>query len=84
MDAKSSWGRLGPDIVESTGVIQPLTTKLLEAGAKKVVITAHQDAPIFCGVNNDKYTKDMDIVSMHPAQLSLPLARLFGNGIVEG
>jgi len=64
------WGKLGVDyVIESTGVF--CTTEKaaahLRAGAKKVVITApakDSETPTFvCGVNTDKYTKNMKIVS---------------------
>lgn len=64
------WGNLGVDyVVESTGVF--CTTEKasahLRAGAKKVVITApakDKETPTFvCGVNTDKYSSDMKIVS---------------------
>lgn len=68
--AEIPWKECGAEyIVESTGVF--LTTEKasahLEAGAKKVVISApakDKETPMFVmGVNNDKYTTDMDIVS---------------------
>jgi glyceraldehyde 3-phosphate dehydrogenase len=64
------WKECGAEyIVESTGVF--LTTEKasahLKAGAKKVVISApakDKETPMFVmGVNNDKYTTDMNIVS---------------------
>lgn len=64
------WGELGVDyVVESSGVF--CTTEKasahLRAGAKKVVITApakDSETPTFvCGVNTDKYTCEMNIVS---------------------
>jgi len=62
------WKECGAEyIVESSGVFT--TTEKASAhfngGAKKVVITAPSaDAPMFVmGVNNHKYTKDMNIVS---------------------
>lgn len=63
------WGEAGVDIVvESTGVFTTLETagKHIEAGAKKVVISApSKDAPMFVlGVNEDAYDPaTMDIVS---------------------
>ncbi len=66
---KILWGECGAEyIVEGTGAY---TTKEqsqdhLDAGAKKVIIKApaKDDSPMFvCGVNQDKYTSDMDIVS---------------------
>jgi len=68
--AEIPWGECGADyVVESTGVF--LTTEKasahLKGGAKKVVISApakDKVTPMFVmGVNNDTYTKDMDVVS---------------------
>src|SRR5690606_22131770 len=66
--AEIPWRECGAEyIVESTG--QFTTTEKASAhfkgGAKKVVISApSKDAPMFVmGVNHDKYTKDMNVVS---------------------
>ena len=66
--AMLQWGKLGADyVVESTGRFTSWDKAKahLEAGAKKVVITAPSgDAPMFVvGVNHDKYERDMQIVS---------------------
>ncbi|MGD6832394.1 type I glyceraldehyde-3-phosphate dehydrogenase [Bacillus haimaensis] len=59
--AKLSWGELGVDIVvESTGFFTKRAdaAKHLEAGAKKVIISApasDEDITIVMGVNEDKY-----------------------------
>jgi len=62
------WGDNGVEyVVESTGVFKNIETasKHLDAGAKKVVITApSDDAPMFVmGVNQEKYDSSMNIVS---------------------
>ena len=62
------WATAGAEyIVESTGVFTTTdkASAHFEGGAKKVVISAPSaDAPMFVmGVNNDKYTKDMKVVS---------------------
>lgn len=68
--ANIPWGSVGTEfVVESTGVF--CTTEAasahLKGGAKKVVISApakDKETPTFvCGVNLDKYTKDMTVVS---------------------
>ncbi|KAG0522319.1 hypothetical protein BDA96_07G026900 [Sorghum bicolor] len=62
------WGEAGADyVVESTGVFtdKDKAAAHLKGGAKKVVISApSKDAPMFVvGVNEDKYTSDINIVS---------------------
>lgn len=68
--ANIPWGSVSTEfVVESTGVF--CTTEAasahLKGGAKKVVISApakDKETPTFvCGVNLDKYTKDMTVVS---------------------
>ena len=68
--AEIPWGAEGADyVVESTGVFTTTekASAHLKGGAKKVVISApakDKETPTFvCGVNLDKYTKDMKIVS---------------------
>lgn len=89
------WGACGAEyVVESTGVFtaQEKAELHIKAGAKKVVISAPaKDAitPTFvCGVNLDKYTKDMTVVSNASCTTNClaPLAKVINDnfGIVEG
>ncbi|KAF6008738.1 hypothetical protein HII12_003966 [Brettanomyces bruxellensis] len=66
--ANLPWGKIGVEyVIEATGIFKTkkLAQKHLDAGAKKVVITApSKDAPMFVmGVNADGYTPDINILS---------------------
>ena len=88
------WGKIGAEyIVESTGLF--LTKELakghLTAGAKKVIMSApaKDDTPMFVmGVNQDKYTSDMDFVSNASCTTNClaPIAKVLHDnfGIKEG
>ncbi len=89
------WGACNAEyVVEATGVFtsQDKAGLHIKAGAKKVVISApakDKETPTFvCGVNLDKYTKDMKVVSNASCTTNClaPLAKVINDNfsIVEG
>ncbi|MBR4304141.1 MAG: type I glyceraldehyde-3-phosphate dehydrogenase, partial [Clostridia bacterium] len=87
------WASCGAEyIAEATGInttIEKASAHFV-GGAKKVVITApSSDAPMFvCGVNLDKYSKDMNVVSNASCTTNClaPLTKVINDnfGIIEG
>ncbi|KAB7752380.1 type I glyceraldehyde-3-phosphate dehydrogenase, partial [Mycolicibacterium mucogenicum] len=88
------WGDLGVDIVvESTGIFTDAAKARghLEAGAKKVVISAPatgEDITIVMGVNDDKYDGSQNIISNASCTTNClgPIAKVLNDefGIVRG
>ncbi len=94
MDPKDiPWKETGAEyILESTGLFTTMdkASAHFEGGAKKVIISAPSaDAPMFVmGVNNNTYTKDMNIVSNASCTTNClaPLTKVIHDnfGVVEG
>ncbi|MBW3470517.1 type I glyceraldehyde-3-phosphate dehydrogenase [Arthrospiribacter ruber] len=92
--AALKWGEVGADyVVESTGIFLTKETAQghLDAGAKKVIMSApsKDDTPMFVmGVNEDKYTSDMNFVSNASCTTNClaPIAKVLNDnwGIEEG
>jgi len=87
------WGALGVDVVvESTGIFTDARAKgHLEAGAKKVIISApakDEDITIVFGVNEDKYDGSQNIISNASCTTNClgPMAKVLNDefGIVRG
>ena len=88
------WGVLGADyVIESTGLVltKEKSQGHLDAGAKHVVMSApsKDDTPMFVmGVNQDKYTSDMQFVSGASCTTNClaPIAKVLNDkfGIIEG
>ena len=88
------WGKVGAEyIADATGIFhsKDKAQAHLDAGAKKVIYTgpSKDDTPMFvCGVNLDKYKKDMDFVSNASCTTNClaPLAKVINDnfGIADG
>jgi glyceraldehyde 3-phosphate dehydrogenase len=92
--ANLKWNEIGAEyIVESTGLFleKSKASAHIAAGAKRVVMSApaKDDTPTFVmGVNHNKYSKDMDIVSNASCTTNClaPIAKVMNDnfGIAEG
>ncbi len=93
--AKLPWGDLGVDVViESTGLFTsgPAARAHIEAGAKKVIISApakEEDITIVMGVNDDKYDPDAHTIISNASCTTncvAPMAKVLLDsfGIVKG
>ena len=93
--AKLPWGDLGVDVViESTGLFTtgPAARAHIEAGAKKVIISApakEEDITIVMGVNDDKYDADAHSIISNASCTTncvAPMAKVLleNFGIVKG
>ena len=88
------WGKIGAEYVaDATGIFhsKDMAQAHLDGGAKKVVYTgpSKDDTPMFvCGVNLDKYTKDMNFVSNASCTTNClaPIAKVLNDnyGITDG
>ncbi|MCL1820097.1 MAG: type I glyceraldehyde-3-phosphate dehydrogenase [Oscillospiraceae bacterium] len=88
------WGKVGVEyVVDATGIFhsKDKAQAHLDAGAKKVVYTgpSKDDTPMFVmGVNQDKYTNDMNFVSNASCTTNClaPLAKVINDkfGIADG
>lgn len=92
--ADLKWKEVGAEyIIESTGLFldKEKAQGHIAAGAKKVIMSApsKDDTPMFvCGVNLEKYTKDMQFVSNASCTTNClaPIAKVLNDkfGIIEG
>jgi glyceraldehyde 3-phosphate dehydrogenase len=88
------WGKVGADyVIDATGIFHDMEKAQghIDGGAKKVIYSgpSKDDTPMFvCGVNLDKYTKDMKFVSNASCTTNClaPLAKIINDkfGIADG